>query len=122
MILEIRTYRLKPGTGRMFVRVMREECVPLLARFGIRVVGCGASVVAEDGREEAFLIRAFPSLHDHSVQEEQFYASEEWRCGPRDAILSRLIDYHSVVFEVSEEAVLQLEAALSSTGPPQAGR
>lgn len=49
MILEIRTYRLKPGTGDEFVRVMREESVPLLEKAGIRVVDCGASLVSEAG-------------------------------------------------------------------------
>ncbi len=117
MILEIRTYRLKPGDGEEFVRIMREECLPLLARCGVRVVGCGGSLVHEDGREEAFLLRAFSSLAEHQVQEERFYSSEQWRQGPRDAVLSRLIDYHSVVVDVPEGAVVALEAALSpSTG------
>ena len=68
MILEIRTYRLEPGTGDEFVRVMREESVPLLEESGIRVVDCGASLVAEDGHEEAYLIRAFASLEAHREQ------------------------------------------------------
>lgn len=46
MILEIRTYRLKPGAGEEFVRVMQQESVPLLEKAGIRVVECGASLVA----------------------------------------------------------------------------
>lgn len=55
MIVEIRTYRLKPGTGDEFVRLMRDEAMPLLERFGVRVVACGASLVAEDGQRDAYL-------------------------------------------------------------------
>jgi hypothetical protein len=109
VILEIRTYRLKPGTTEEFVRLMREESLPLLEKFGIRVVRCGASLFAEDGHEEAYLIRAFPSLQAHREQEEAFYGSDEWRQGPRDAVLSLIESYHSVVLEVSEDAVRALE-------------
>ncbi|NUR87836.1 MAG: NIPSNAP family protein [Nonomuraea sp.] len=99
MILEIRTYRLKPGTREEFVRVMREESVPLLESFGIRVVDCGPSLVDEDGNEEAYLIRAFDSVEEREKQEERFYSSPEWREGAREAIVSRIESYHSIVLE-----------------------
>lgn len=104
MILEIRTYRLQPGTVDEFVRVMREEAAPLLGRFGIRVVAAGVSLVREDGHEEAYLIRAFPSLTVRAEQEEAFYGSDAWRSGPREAIVSRIESYHTVVLETSEAA------------------
>ncbi|MFI6156175.1 NIPSNAP family protein [Kitasatospora sp. NPDC051170] len=109
MILEIRTYRLKPGSGEEFVRVMREESVPLLEEAGVRVVACGMSLVAEDGHEEAYLIRAFASIEEHREQEEAFYASDAWRSGPREAIVSRIESYHSIVMEAPEEAAAALE-------------
>ncbi|MFI7536677.1 NIPSNAP family protein [Streptosporangium sp. NPDC049376] len=104
MILEIRTYRLKPGTGDEFVRVMQEESVPLLEKAGIRVVDCGASLVAEGGHEEAYLIRAFASLEEHHRQEEAFYGSDAWRHGPREAIVSRIDSSHTIVLDVPERA------------------
>jgi hypothetical protein len=109
VILEIRTYRLKPGTGDEFVRVMREESVPLLEKSGIRVVDCGASLVAEDGHEEAYLIRAFATLEAHREQEKEFYGSAAWRLGPRQAIVSRIESYHTIVREASEDVVLALQ-------------
>jgi hypothetical protein len=108
MILEIRTYRLKPGTRDEFVRVMREESLPLLEKVGVAVVDCGASLVDEDGFEEAFLIRAFASVEERDRQEEAFYGSEEWRNGPREAIVSRIETYHTIVVEAAEEAVAAL--------------
>ncbi|MFI7104762.1 hypothetical protein ACIBK9_00485 [Nonomuraea sp. NPDC050227] len=51
MILEIRTYRLKPGTRADFLQIMHEEALPLLAKAGIDVVSSGASLVDEDGHE-----------------------------------------------------------------------
>ncbi|MFD8782028.1 NIPSNAP family protein [Kitasatospora sp. NPDC059599] len=105
MILELRTYRLKPGTRADFVRVMAEEAVPLLEAAGIRVVDHGASLVDEDGHEEAYLIRAFDSVEQHRSQEDAFYGSDIWRQGPREAIVSRIESLHSIVIEVAEGAV-----------------
>ena len=109
MILEIRTYRLQPGSGEEFVRVMREETVPLLEQAGIRVVDCGGSLVAEDGHEQAYLLRAFASLETRQEQEARFYGSEAWRSGPREAIVSRIDGYHTIVLETSDESIQALQ-------------
>jgi NIPSNAP len=114
MILEIRTYRLAPGTRDEFVRLMREESTPLLERYGIRVVGCGASLVSEDGHDEAYLVRAFPSLEAHAEQEARFYGSDDWRSGPRENVLACIESYHTVVVEISEAAVAALSIDLAS--------
>ncbi|MEU1688095.1 hypothetical protein [Micromonospora sp. NPDC005707] len=37
-------------------------------------------------------------------QESAFYGSDAWRDGPRDAILSRIESYHTVVLETSDAA------------------
>ncbi|MCP2341586.1 NIPSNAP family protein [Actinomadura rupiterrae] len=105
MILEIRTYRLKPGTTDGYVRAMREESVPLQHKFGIDVVDHGVSLVQEDGHEEAYLIRAFTSLETYRAQEDEFYGSPDWREGPREAIVSRIEAIHTIVTEVTEQAV-----------------
>jgi hypothetical protein len=115
VILEIRTYRLKPGATDEFVRLMRDRATRLLETFGIRVVSCGASLVAEDGRRDAFLIRAFGSVEDRDEKEEQFYGSDAWRFGPREAILSLIESYHTAVLELPTEM-----APLAGVDEPQA--
>ncbi|MFE7620694.1 NIPSNAP family protein [Streptomyces sp. NPDC057496] len=102
MVLEICTYLLKPGTGLEFSEVMREESVPLLRRAGIRVVDHGASMADEDGREEAYLIRAFSSMEQRHRQKKEFYDSDAWRQGPREAIVSRILESHTVVLDPEE--------------------
>ena len=104
MIFEIRTYRLKPGTGEEFARVMREEAGPLLAEAGITVVGSGLSRVAEDGHEEAYLIRSFASLEERDRLENAFYSSDVWHEGPRAAILGPIESYHTIVVESGDIA------------------
>jgi hypothetical protein len=109
VIVEIRTYRLTPGSTGEFVRVMQDEAIPMLKQAGIRVVASGASLTAEGGEEEAYLVRAFESLEQHEEQEANFYESEAWRNGPREAIVSLIESLHSITVELSAEAVDALE-------------
>lgn len=122
MIIEIRTYRLQPGTSADFVRVVREEALPLLAAAGLRVLAAGTSLVAEDGHEEAYLIRAFDSLADRERQETEFYGSEAWRSGPREAVVSRIVQYHTITLEVPDrlaDGFAAAELPLTTEGPAQ---
>ncbi len=110
MILEVRTYRLLRGTSDRFVELMRGEAARLLERHGIRVVASGVSLVPDaEGLEEAYLIRAFASLEERERQEIAFYDSVEWVDGPRAAVLACIESYHTVVLEVSGDAVAELE-------------
>lgn len=115
MILEIRTYRLTAGSAEEFVDVMRSRALPLLARHGISVLGCGLS--ADDDGEpqpDAYLIRAFSSLDERARQEGAFYGSEEWIAGPREDVMSRIVSFHTVVLEVDDDAARSLAAALGA--------
>ncbi|MGW0894446.1 hypothetical protein [Saccharopolyspora sp. NPDC002578] len=108
MIIEIRTYRLEPGTGESFAGLLRDRSVPMLRRSGIRVLDHGLSAVAEDGHEEAYLIRAFPDLETRVAQENAFYGGDAWKTGPREEIVSRISSYHTIVLEVPEQAATSL--------------
>ena len=105
MILEIRTYRLRPGTADTFHKVATERSLPMLRDAGIDVVLAAPSEAAEEGNEEYALIRAFPSLEVREAQERAFYGSDAWRDGPRDDILACIEGYHTIVLTVSPEAV-----------------
>jgi ketosteroid isomerase-like protein len=110
-VLEIRCYNLKPGTRAAFRDVAEREALPLLARFGIDVVAHGPSVHDENSY---YLMRTFPSLEDRQRAEDRFYGSEEWKTGPRDAVLAAIESYTTVVVP-TDDATL---AALRRTGRP----
>lgn len=103
MLLEIRTYRLHPGTRAGFHAVVVGQCLPLLQEHGIDVVHSGPSEADDDDGEFYVLMRAFPSAAERLRQEGQFYGSHEWAEGPRDDILSRIESYHTVVLTVGDE-------------------
>jgi hypothetical protein len=75
VVLEIRTYRLKAGREEGFHRVVAEQSVPLLRRFGIDVVRFGPSEQSEDGFVDYVLVRAFESHEARDEQEARFYGS-----------------------------------------------
>jgi hypothetical protein len=93
-VIEIRTYKLQAGAGAEFHRLVIEESLPMLERWGVDVVASGASL---DDEDSYVLIRAYPSLEELQRSQDAFYGSDEWRDGPREAIVSRIEGSHSVV-------------------------
>ena len=83
--IEIRSLNLKPGTRQEFHRLYIEEAMPLLQRFHVDVVAYGPSLHDENS---CYLMRRFDSLAHRNQSEESFYGSEEWRKGPREAVLA----------------------------------
>lgn len=102
-IIEIRSYNLKPGTRADFHKLVVEYSLPMLERWQMDVVAYGASPHDEDSY---YLIRSFASLEDRERQEDAFYGSDEWRQGPREAILALIENFTTIVLEV-DEATLQ---------------
>ena len=109
-IIEIRTYRLKPGTRDEYHRLFREVALPLLRRFDVDVVGAAPSLDDPDGY---VLIRAFEDLADREHREAAFYSSAEWREGPREAIIAKIEVYTDAVLEVDDTTIEGLRRALA---------
>jgi hypothetical protein len=98
-VIEIRSYTLKEGCGPVFHALILEHSLPMLKRWQVDVVACEPSLDTPD----AFcLIRAYASVEDRKQSQDAFYGSDEWRQGPREAILSLIETHISVVLEVDE--------------------
>jgi hypothetical protein len=108
-VVEIRSYRLEPGSGEAFHRLVMEEAIPMLESWGVDVVAVGPSL--DDG-DLYFLIRGYASLDELQRSQDAFYGSAEWRDGPREAILSLIESHVSVVIPAGS-----LTKGWSATGP-----
>jgi len=95
--VEIRSYTLKPGTRDEFHRLFVEEAFPMLKRWNVDVVVYGPSLHDENSY---YLMRRFDSLAQHEESENAFYSSDEWRKGPREAIVSLIENYTEVLIQV----------------------
>lgn len=101
-IIEILLYKLKPGTGRAFYEIMQSISVPLHKRNGIDVVWHGQSMHDPD---DYGLIRAFADMPALEAAQSALYASQAWRAGPREAIISRIVTATRIVIPMNADAV-----------------
>lgn len=104
-LVEIRSYRLRPGAYPEFARLFHAAALPLLDDRGLDVVAFGRSL---DDPDAAFLIRAFADLEERRVTEDAFYGTDAWRSGPREAILACIETYTDTVLDLDEATVAGL--------------
>jgi hypothetical protein len=100
--VEIRSYNLNPGSRDEFHRLVCEQSLPLLKRWGVDVVAFGSSPHDDTSY---YLIRAYKDLDDRQSSQDAFYASPDWRQGPREAILSLIDSDTSIVIEMEDAVV-----------------
>jgi hypothetical protein len=101
-IIEIRSINLKPGRCEEFHRLYIQEALPLLKHWKFDVIKHGPSLHDENSY---YVIRRYDSLAQREQMEDSYYASDDWRKGPREAMLGLMENYTDVVFEVDEVTV-----------------
>jgi ketosteroid isomerase-like protein len=107
-IVEIRSYNLKPGTRDHFQHVFVTDVMPLLARWKVDVVSFGPSPADADSW---YLMRGYASLEERQKSEDAFYGSDDWKKGPRAAILAAIDTYATIVIPVDEATLRGLRNA-----------
>lgn len=103
-LIEIRSYKLKPGATEDIHRAFVTGALPLLREWGTDVVAFGPSAHEPD---TYFLIRAYADLDDLQKKQDAFYSSDAWRHGPRESIVSQIESYLNTVLWVSQAAISQ---------------
>lgn len=112
-LIEIRSYNLKPGTRADFHKLVTEQSLPMLKRWQVDVVAYGASLHDDDSY---YLIRSFANLEDRQQSEDAFYGSDEWRQGPREAILALIENFTTLVLEVDDVTLQSLRGSQEFVG------
>ncbi|HIA3650321.1 TPA: NIPSNAP family protein [Escherichia coli] len=105
--IEILQYTLRKGTGAAFHAIMQEISVPLHRCHEIDVVSFGNSLHDPDCY---YLIRAFDSAEKMSAVLNAFYASDDWRNGPREDIIRSIETSIRTVMNLPSESVEGLRA------------
>jgi NIPSNAP protein len=118
-VLEIRSYKLKPGVRARFHERFERDALPLLRRAKADVVAYGPSL--EDA-DSYFLMRAYASLDERQRSEDAFYGSEEWRRGPREATLADIDTYVTIVVRIDAAAIDALRRTRSGMPAVVPGR
>ena len=100
--IEIRSLNIKPGTREQFHRLYIQEALPLLRRWNFDVVAHGPSLHDEN---TYYVIRRYDSLAQRDQMEDAYYASDDWRNGPRERMLALIESYIDVVLELDEGTI-----------------
>ena len=102
MIVEVRSYRIKPGMRDEFVRMFETRAVPAQREYGIKIVGPLLDV--ENPNKFVFL-RSFPSLEDRDRMKDAFYGGDVWK-NELEAFAMPLLDSYDVILcEASPDCV-----------------
>lgn len=88
-VIEILTLDIKPGRRDEFHELYVRQSLPLLKKWNIHVAAYGPSLHDADSY---YIIRVFKSLEERQQSEDAFYGSDDWKNGPREAILA-LVDH-----------------------------
>ena len=93
MIVEMRTYRLKPGTRDRFLDIFRTRSVPEHLKLGMRIAGPFLSIEDPD---VFFFMRGFPSVAAREPMKARFYDGDLWK-RELEGVLMPMIDSYEVV-------------------------
>lgn len=104
-LLEIRLFKVRPGTRDEFHRISRDGTIPLMRRLGITVVAHGPSLNNENGY---FLMRAFPSESERVELAQSLYRTAEWEEKYDTQVSGMIEDYDTTVLWAASDAIKAL--------------
>src|SRR5262245_28923794 len=93
MIVEVRSYRIKPGRRAEFIDMFEKRAVPAQRTHGIKIIGPFLDV--ENPNKFVFL-RSFPTLEAREQMKNDFYESELWK-NELEAIAMPMLDSYDVI-------------------------
>ena len=102
MIVEVRSYRIKPGRRDEFIKLFESRAIPALRQYGMKVVGPMLDV--ENPNKFVFL-RSFPSLEEREPMKDAFYSSEIWKNELERLAMPLLDSYDVILCETSPGCV-----------------
>lgn len=102
MIVEVRSYRIKPGRRDDFIKLFESRAIPALREYGMKVVGLMLDV--ENPNKFVFL-RSFPSLEERDRMKDAFYGGELWKNELEGLAMPLLDSYDVILCETSPGCV-----------------
>lgn len=99
MIIEMRTYKTRPGCRARFLEIFRSKSVPAHAEIGMKILGPFLS--AEDP-DTFFFMRGFPDLASREPMKAKFYEGELWKHELENVLMPMLEKYEALLVEDRE--------------------
>lgn len=102
LIIEMRTYKLKPGKRDHFLEIFRSRSIPAHAEIGMKILGPFLSLEDPD---TFFFMRGFPNLASREPMKAKFYKGELWKSELEAVLMPMLEKYDVVLVDDPEEFV-----------------
>jgi hypothetical protein len=102
MIIEMRTYKTKPGRRPEFLEIFRSKSIPAHKEIGMKILGPFPSVEDSD---TFFFMRGFPDMASRDPMKARFYEGELWKQELESILMPMLEKYDVVIVEDSENLV-----------------
>jgi len=93
MIIEVRTYTIKPGLRDRFIAFFEKRAIPEQHAAGIRVLG---PLLDTENPNVFLFLRSFPSLEERDRMKSLFYDGPVWK-NELEAIAMPMIESYSAV-------------------------
>jgi hypothetical protein len=103
MVIEMRTYRIKPGERDRFLEIFRTKSVPAHAQIGMKILGPFLSIEDPD---TFFFMRGFPDIASREPMKARFYEGELWK-SELESLLMPMIDKYDVVLVNDPEGLVR---------------
>ncbi len=103
VIVEMRTYKLKPGTRAEFVETFRSRSIPAHEEIGMKILGPFLSIEDPD---TFFFMRGFPDLASREPMKAKFYEGELWK-NELEKVVMPMIEKYDVVLVDDPEGMIR---------------
>ena len=107
LLLEMRLFRVRPGTREEFHRISHEGTVPLMRSLGIEVLAYGP---AANNNDLYYLLRAFSSEEQRKDQALALYGSPAWERDFDSPVMGMIEDYRIAVMPATPTLIAEFAA------------
>jgi NIPSNAP len=108
MIVEVRSYRIKPGCRQKFIEFFETRAVPALRTHGMKVLG---PLLDLENPNKFVWLRCFPSLEEREQMRDAFYGGEMWKTELESIAMPMLESYDVILCETSPGCVFDVPKA-----------
>lgn len=96
MIIEMRTYKIKPGKRSEFLAIFHTKSMPAHAEIGMKIIGPLLSIEDPD---VFFFMRGFPDLASREPMKAKFYEGELWKTQLEAVLMPLIVSYDVVLVD-----------------------
>jgi hypothetical protein len=98
MIVEVRSYRIKPGHRDEFIQLFQTRAIPALRSHGMKILG---PMIDVENPNKFVWLRSFPSLEERDRMKNEFYESTLWKNDLERLAMPLLESYDVILCETS---------------------